>query len=64
MGREIQKKKNRSGIQKVRQKPKSKKKILGNAVIAENFRTSRATLAITGRRALGMRSNTCTQAEM
>ncbi|KAI6862180.1 hypothetical protein KC338_g6311 [Hortaea werneckii] len=37
MGREIQKKKNRSGIQKVRQKPKSKKKILGNAIIAENW---------------------------
>lgn len=37
MGREIQKKKNRSGVQKVRQKGPSKKKILGNAVVAENW---------------------------
>lgn len=37
MGREIQKKKNRSGIQKKRQKPKSQKKILNNPVIAANW---------------------------
>lgn len=34
MGREIQKKKNRSGIAPKRQKPKSQKKILNNPVIA------------------------------
>ncbi|TKA26481.1 hypothetical protein B0A50_05318 [Salinomyces thailandicus] len=37
MGRELQKKKNRSGIRKVTQKPKSNKKILGNATIAQNW---------------------------
>ena len=37
MGREIQKRKNRSGVQKVRRKPKSKKLHLGNSVIAENW---------------------------
>lgn len=37
MGREIQKKKMRSGIQKTKQKPKSKKRILSNPVIAANW---------------------------
>lgn len=37
MGREIQKKKNRSGILKKRQKPKSQKKILNNPIIAANW---------------------------
>ncbi|OCL06769.1 nucleolar protein 16 [Glonium stellatum] len=37
MGRELQKKKNRSSIAKVRQKPKSKKKILNNPIIAANW---------------------------
>ncbi|KAH9842268.1 Ribosome biogenesis protein Nop16 [Teratosphaeria destructans] len=37
MGRELQKKKNRSGIQKVRQKPKSKKNLLLNPIIAANW---------------------------
>ena len=37
MGRELQKRKNRSSIAKVRQKPKSKKKILNNAVISANW---------------------------
>ncbi|KAL1303929.1 hypothetical protein AAFC00_000382 [Neodothiora populina] len=37
MGRELQKKKNRSSVSKVRQKPKSKKKILNNAIIAANW---------------------------
>jgi len=37
MGRELQKKKNRSGIQKVRQKPKSKKRILQNPIVAKNW---------------------------
>jgi len=37
MGRELQKKKNRSGIQKVRQKPKSKKRILQHPIIAANW---------------------------
>lgn len=37
MGRELQKRKNRSSISKVRQKPKSKKKVLNNAVIASNW---------------------------
>ena len=37
MGRDLQKKKNRSGVQKVRQKPKSKKKILTNPIIAANW---------------------------
>lgn len=37
MGRELQKKKNRSGIQKVRQKPKSKKKLLQHPIIAQNW---------------------------
>lgn len=37
MGRELQKAKNRSSVSKVRQKPKSKKKILNNALIAANW---------------------------
>ncbi|KAK4985532.1 hypothetical protein LTR66_008143 [Elasticomyces elasticus] len=37
MGRELQKKKNKSSISKVRQKPKSKKKILTNPIIAANW---------------------------
>lgn len=37
MGRELQKRKNRSGVAKVRQKPKSKKKILNNPIIAANW---------------------------
>lgn len=37
MGREIQKKKNRSGISKVRHKPKSKKRFLNNPIIAQNW---------------------------
>ena len=37
MGRELQKRKNRSSISKVRQKPKSKKKILTNPIIAANW---------------------------
>ena len=42
MGRELQKKKNRSGINKVRLKPKSKKKILTNPIIAENWDKSQS----------------------
>ncbi|KAI9835061.1 MAG: hypothetical protein M1819_002613 [Sarea resinae] len=39
MGRELQKKKNRSSIPKVRRKPKSKKlNVLGNPIIAANWR--------------------------
>jgi len=37
MGRELQKKKNRSSIQKVRQKPKSKKRLLQHPIIAANW---------------------------
>ena len=37
MGRELQKRKNRSGVQKVRQKPKSKKRQLNNPIIAANW---------------------------
>jgi hypothetical protein len=37
MGRELQKKKNRSSIPKKRQNPKSKKKILHNPIIAANW---------------------------
>ncbi|KAM3418502.1 hypothetical protein BST61_g4482 [Cercospora zeina] len=37
MGRELQKRKNRSGVSKVRQKPKSKKRVLNNAIIAANW---------------------------
>ena len=38
MGRELQKKKNKSSISKVRHKPKSKKvPIKGNAVVARNW---------------------------
>lgn len=44
MGRELQKRKNRSSISKVRQKPKSKKKVLNNAVISANWDQSQ-TLA-------------------
>lgn len=40
MGREIQKKKNRSGLQKIRQRPKSKKKVLQHPIIAANWDTS------------------------
>lgn len=44
MGRELQKRKNRSSISKVRQKPKSKKRLLHNPIIAENWDKSQ-TLA-------------------
>lgn len=37
MGRELQKKKNRSSLPKKRQNPKSKKKILANPIIAANW---------------------------
>lgn len=37
MGRELQKKKNRSGLQKVRQKPKTKKRLLQHPIIAANW---------------------------
>ncbi|EME87840.1 uncharacterized protein MYCFIDRAFT_75674 [Pseudocercospora fijiensis CIRAD86] len=37
MGREIQKRKNRSSISKVRQKPKSKKRIQTNPIIAQSW---------------------------
>lgn len=37
MGREIQKKKNRSGVAPKRQKPKSQKRILNNPIIAANW---------------------------
>lgn len=37
MGRERQKAKNRSSVSKVRHKPKSKKKILQNAIIAKGW---------------------------
>ncbi|KAF2262819.1 hypothetical protein CC78DRAFT_618158 [Lojkania enalia] len=37
MGRELQKKKNRSSIPKRRHKPKSKKKVLSNPIIAANW---------------------------
>lgn len=37
MGRELQKKKNKSSIPKRRHKPKSKKKILANPIIAANW---------------------------
>lgn len=37
MGRELQKKKNRSSTPRVRLKPKSKKRILSNPVIAANW---------------------------
>lgn len=42
MGRELQKRKNRSGISKVRQKPKSKKRILSNPIIAANWDKSQS----------------------
>jgi nucleolar protein 16 len=44
MGRELQKKKNKSGINKVRHKPKSKKRVLNNPIIAKNWDKSQ-TLA-------------------
>jgi nucleolar protein 16 len=37
MGRELQKKKNKSSIPKRRMKPKSKKKIFNNPIIAANW---------------------------
>lgn len=37
MGRELQKRKNRSSIAKVTKKPKSKKRILNNPIIAANW---------------------------
>ncbi|KAK3077974.1 hypothetical protein LTS18_008766 [Coniosporium uncinatum] len=37
MGRELQKKKRRSGLQKVKRKPKSKKTLINNPIIAENW---------------------------
>nr|POE80920.1 nucleolar protein 16 [Quercus suber] len=42
VGRELQKKKNRSGIQKIRQKPKSKKRIVHNPIIAQNWDQSQS----------------------
>ncbi len=55
MGRELQKKKNRSGIQKVRQKPKSKKtQLLHHPLIAANWDKSQ-TLSQNYRR-LGLAS--------
>lgn len=48
MGRELQKKKNKSGLHRVRQKPKSKKKVIGNALIAANwFILSESHLSLT-----------------
>ncbi|KAF2862453.1 hypothetical protein K470DRAFT_256084 [Piedraia hortae CBS 480.64] len=44
MGRELQKRKNRSSISKVRRKPKSKKKIIHNAIVAQGWDKSQ-TLA-------------------
>jgi len=45
MGRELQKKKNRSSIPKVKHKPKSKRvNPLGNAIIAANWYDSRSQL--------------------
>jgi nucleolar protein 16 len=44
MGRELQKRKNRSSTPKVRRKPKSKKRILSNHIIASNWDKSQ-TLA-------------------
>lgn len=49
MGRELQKKKRRSSLPKVRRKPKSKKRILSNHIIAENWDKSQ-TLAQNYRR--------------
>jgi hypothetical protein len=37
MGRELQKKKNKSSIPKARRKPASKKRILANPIIARNW---------------------------
>jgi len=37
MGRELQKKKNKSSLNKVKRKPRSKKKILNNVIIARNW---------------------------
>ncbi|CZT16915.1 related to Nucleolar protein 16 [Ramularia collo-cygni] len=37
MGRELQKKKNRSSISKVKHKPKSKKRLLHHPIVAENW---------------------------
>ncbi|KAF7845761.1 hypothetical protein BT93_L0752 [Corymbia citriodora subsp. variegata] len=54
MGRELQKKKNRSSVAKVRQKPKSKKKILNNPIIAANW-NQKETLSQNYRR-LGLAS--------
>lgn len=49
MGRELQKAKKRSSIAKVRQKPKSKKRIFNNAIIAANW-DQRQTLSQNYRR--------------
>ncbi|KAF2748594.1 nucleolar protein 16 [Sporormia fimetaria CBS 119925] len=54
MGRELQKKKNRSSIPKKRQNPKSKKKILLNPIIAANW-NQKETLSQNYRR-LGLAS--------
>ncbi|KAF2462177.1 ribosome biogenesis protein Nop16 [Lineolata rhizophorae] len=49
MGRELQKRKNRSSVPKVRRKPKSKKKVVNHDIIAEHW-DKRATLAQNYRR--------------
>ncbi|KAF2432363.1 nucleolar protein 16 [Tothia fuscella] len=54
MGRELQKKKNRSSISKVSRRPKSKKRILANPIIAANW-DSQETLTQNYRR-LGLAS--------
>ncbi|KAG0648275.1 Nucleolar 16 [Hyphodiscus hymeniophilus] len=61
MGRELQKKKNRSSIAKVRQKPKSKKvNPLGNAIIAANWNQHETLTQNYRRLGLTSRLNTAT----
>lgn len=60
MGRELQKRKNRSSIAKVRQKPKSKKKLLHHPVIAANWDNSQTMVQNYKRLGLAVKVNKAT----
>ena len=64
MGRELQKKKNRSSVSKVTQKAKSKKKLLQNPVIAANWYACRTALLYAQELTVSQESKRDTQPEL